>query len=193
MKSLLRWLAVVVFSSSLAVCAKPLLGLGPFSYTISQAQLQRAIDHRFPYRRSLGDLLELQLQAPRLSLLPQRNRLATALDLTLSGQLLNDVYTGTLVMDYDLRFEPSDDTIRMAHVQVTSLNLEGIPVPYQDLVQQYAPRLAEQLLDEFPLHRISAKTMARANALGYELGAFKVTPEGLEVTVIPKSAADSVQ
>ena len=62
MKCLLRWLAVVVFSTSLIACAKPLLNLGPFSYTIPQAQLQQAIAKRFPYRQSLGDLLELQVQ-----------------------------------------------------------------------------------------------------------------------------------
>ncbi|HXE21038.1 MAG TPA: DUF1439 domain-containing protein, partial [Rhodoferax sp.] len=106
MKPLFRWLAVVAFSASLAVCAKPLLGLGPIRYTISQAQLQQAVAKRFPYSQSLGDLLELQLQTPRLSLLPERNRIATALDLTLSGQLLSDVYSGTIAMDYSLRFEP---------------------------------------------------------------------------------------
>lgn len=194
MKSLFRWLAVVAFSSSLVVCAKPLLGLGPFSYTIPRAQLQQAIGQRFPYRQSLGDLLELQVQNPRLSLLPGRNRIGTVLDLTLSGQLLGDVYSGTIGMDYGLRFEPRDNTIRMTDVQVTSLQLQGVPPPYQDLVQRYAPQLAQQLFNDFPLHRISASDMARADSLGYELGGFKVVPDGLRVTLNPKPAsADSVQ
>ncbi|MEO7127547.1 MAG: DUF1439 domain-containing protein, partial [Rhodoferax sp.] len=105
MKCLLRWLAVVVFSTSLAACAKPLLNLGPFTYVIPQAQLQQAIAKRFPYRQGLGDLLDLQLQAPRLSLFPARNRIGTVLELTLSGRLMNDVYSGTIGMDYGLRFE----------------------------------------------------------------------------------------
>ncbi len=195
MKCLLRWLAVVVFSTSLAVCAKPLPGLGPFSYVIPQAQLQQAIAKRFPYRQGLGDLLDLQLQAPRLSLFPARNRIGTVLELTLSGRLMNDVYSGTIGMDYGLRFEPRDSTIRMTRVQVTSLNLDGVPPAYQDMVQRYAPRLAEQLFDDFPLHQISASDMARANGLGYELGGFKVVPGGLQVTLNPKpsSPADSVQ
>ena len=194
MKCLLRWLAVVVFWTSLAACAKPLLNLGPFSYVIPQAQLQQAIAKRFPYRQGLGDLLELQLQTPRLSLLPERNRIGTVLDLTLSGRLMSDVYSGTIGVDYGLRFEPRDSTIRMTRVQVTSLNLDGVPPAYQDMVQRYAPRLAEQLLDDFPLHRISASDMARANGLGYELGGFKVIPEGLQVTLTPKPApANSVQ
>ena len=194
MKCLLRWLAAVVFSTALAACARPLLDLGPFSYTIPQATLQQAIAKRFPYRQSLGDLLELQVQSPRLSLLPQRNRIGTVLELTLSGLLMGDVYSGTIGMDYGLRFEPRDNTIRMTHVQVTRLNLDGVPVAYQGVVQQYAPRLAERLFDDFPLHTISASDMARANGLGYELGGFKVTPEGLRVTLNPKPAAtDSVQ
>jgi hypothetical protein len=192
MKPLFRWLAVVAFGASLAVCAKPLLGLGPIRYIISQAQLQQAVAKRFPYSQSLGDLLELQLQTPRLSLLPERNRIATALDLTLSGQLLSDVYSGTIAMDYSLRFEPRDNTIRMTDVQVTRLNLDGVPPAYQDVVQRYAPRLAEQLFDGFPLHRISAADMARANGLGYGLGGFKVVPGGLQVTLDPKPV-DSVQ
>ena len=195
MKCLLRWLAVVVFSTSLAACAKPLLNLGPFSYTIPQATLQQAIAKRFPYRQSLGDLLEMQVQTPRLSLLPERNRIATVLDLALSGRLMGDAYSGTIGMDYGLRFEPRDNTIRMTNVQVTSLNLDGVPAPYQGVVQRYAPRLAEQLFDDFPLHRISAKDMARASDWGYELGGFKVTREGLQVTLNPKPApaANSIQ
>lgn len=192
MKLLLRWLAVVACSASLAVCAKPLLGLGPIQYTIPQAQLQQAVAKRFPYSQSLGNLLELQLQAPRLSLLPRRNRIGTVLDLTLSGQLLGEVYSGTIAMDYGLRFEPQDNTIRMTDVQVTSLNLDNVPPAYQGVVQRYAPGLAEQLFEDFPLHRISAADMARANGLGYTLGGFKVVPDGLQVTLDPKPA-DSVQ
>jgi hypothetical protein len=194
MKCLLRWLALAVFCTSLAACAKPLPGLGPLTYVIPQARLQQAIAKRFPYREGLGDLLELKLQAPRLSLLPERNRIGTVLDLTLSGRLLSEAYSGMMGMDYGLRFEPRDSTIRMTGVQVTSLNLDGVPLAYQDMVQRYAPRLAEQLLDDFPLHRISASDMARANGLGYELGGFKVVPEGLQVTLNPKPAPlDSVQ
>jgi hypothetical protein len=48
------------------------------------------------------------------------------------------------------------------------------------------------LFDGFPLHRISAADMARANGLGYGLGGFRVVPGGLQVTLDPKPV-DSVQ
>ena len=195
MKRLRRWLAVFAFSTSLVACAKPLFNPGPFSYTIPQDKLQEAIAKRFPYRQGVADLLELQVQTPRLTLLPERNRIATVLDLNLSEQLMGNTYTGTIGMDYGLRFEPRDNTIRMTNVKVNSLNLSGVPSPYQAAVNRYAPRLAEQLFNDFTLHRISAKDMARANGWGYELGEFKVTPEGLSVTLNPKpaSSADPVQ
>lgn len=165
------------------------LGLGPLHYTIPQQQLQQALDQRFPYREGLGDLLELRLSDPRLMLLPGRNRLATALRVEVAGQLMADSYSGTLQLDYDLRFEPGDDTIRMTQVQLERLRMNGIPPAYQPAVQQYAPLLAEQLLDDFPLHRLKANEVAMADRFGYTLGSFKVVPQGLEVTLVPKPPA----
>ncbi|MBS0318298.1 MAG: DUF1439 domain-containing protein [Proteobacteria bacterium] len=189
------WLAI--WALSLAAILMPTtpaamqLGLGPLHYTIPQRQLQQALDQRFPYREGLGELLELRLSDPRLMLLPGRNRLATALRVEVAGQLMADRYSGMLQLDYGLRFEPGDDTIRMTQVQLERLRMDGIPAAYQPAVQQYAPLLAEQLLNDFPLHRLKSDEVALADRFGYTLGSFKVVPQGLEVTLVPKPTATS--
>ncbi|WHZ09958.1 MAG: hypothetical protein OJF60_000397 [Burkholderiaceae bacterium] len=189
MKFLRYWLATGALCLATIASAAPQLGLGPLDYTIPRERLQQALEQRFPYREGLSDLLALRLSDPRLSLLPKRNRIATALKVEVAGQLLESGYSGTLQLDYGLRFEPLDDTIRMTQVQVDSLSVDGIPAAFQPAVQQYAPQVAEQLLDDFPLHRLSSNEVALADRFGYTLGSFKVVPQGLEVTLVSKPAS----
>jgi hypothetical protein len=171
---------------ALAGCAA--LNPGPRSYTISQAQLLELIARRFPINDRVAELLDLQALAPRIKLLSDTNRIATELDLNLSERLMRNVFQGSLAMDYGLRFEPSDNSIRMTDVKVRSLQFTGVPERYQPLVNGLAPFLAQQLLNDFSLHQISEKDLRVVNGWGYAPGSFQVTPQGLSISLTPKKA-----
>ena len=95
-----RWLSLTgaaVFAAGLAACA----GL-PFGndYTFSEAQLQRALDRKFPFDRHVLAVLDVNLSHPRLTLLPERNRLAVAVDATIAQfqRIANGDLTGQIVV-----------------------------------------------------------------------------------------------
>lgn len=168
----------------LAACA----GTGPRSSTISTEKIQSLLAQRFPYTGRLGPLFELQAQAPQVRMLPERNRIGTVLQLQVSERLGRNVYNGTLDVDYGLRYEPSDQTIRLVDLHVNSLDFAGVPERYESLVQGLGPQLAERLLDDASLYQISAKNMATVDAAGYVPGSLEVTAQGLRITLLPKPA-----
>jgi hypothetical protein len=175
----LLWLVCV-----LAACAVT----GPRSTIISTEKIQSLLAQRFPYTGRLGPLFEMQAQTPQVHMLPERNRMGTVLQIQVSERLGRNTYNGTLDVDYGLRYEPSDQTIRLVDLHVNSLDFVGVPERYQSLVQGLAPQLAERLLNDASLYQVSAKDMAKVQSLGYEPGSLEVMAQGLRITLLPKPA-----
>ena len=158
---------------------------GSKTVTIAQDQLQATIGKRFPYQQKLADVLDLKILSPRLALLPDTNRIGTELDLNLLERIGGRTYTGTMALDYGLRFEASDKSVRMTGVRVSSVKLNNVPEPFNEAISRHMPRLAEQLLNNYALHTFSEQDMMLVSGLGFEPGEIKVTPEGLRVTLDP--------
>jgi hypothetical protein len=96
------------------------------SYTVSLRQMQQALDGRFPRSYPVAGLLDLQLQTPRLALLPERNQINAMADVQASGPLLRRSHGGTFDVDFALRYEPSDRTLRAHDLRVNALRLDGL-------------------------------------------------------------------
>lgn len=170
----------------LTACAGTPGGDGVRSVTLSQAQLNELLARQFPYTRSFSGLAELSLVSPQLSLLPASNRLATAFGLVLTERLTGSRHTGGLDIDYGLRFDAREGAVRMADVRVNRLDVDRLPRAQQQLVSQYAPHLAEQLLADLLIYRFAADQLALARNLGLAVGALRVLPEGLRVELQPQ-------
>ena len=63
-------------------------------FKISAGELYRGLAKHFPLRFGLADLLQLNVSAPRLDLLPQRNKLGAMLRAEASGRGLRDLPPG---------------------------------------------------------------------------------------------------
>jgi hypothetical protein len=158
---------------------------GAKTYTVPLAQMQQNVDTRFPVRKRLADIVDIQVQSPRLKLLPALNRLGTELDMNVLERVGGRRYSGLLVLDYGLRFERSDNSVRMTDVRVSGMRLADVPEPYNSLIAGTLPRLAEQLLADYAVHTVSEQDMNLVSNLGFEPGEIKVTPAGLRVTLEP--------
>ena len=153
--------------------------------TVPLEQMQQGVDKKFPVRKRLADIVDIQVQSPRLKLLPARNRLGTELDMNVLERVGGRNYSGLLSLDYGLRFERSDNSVRMTDVRVSGVRLAAVPEPYNSLIAQTLPRLAEQLLADYAVHTFSEQDMSLVSGLGFEPGEIKVTPAGLRVTLEP--------
>jgi len=179
------------FAAACAVLALGLFAVAPRagaqpSYTISAEQMQGAVAEKFPRRYALGGLMTLDVQAPRLRLLPQQNRLNADMDVTASGPLLQRHYSGAFDVDFALRYEPSDRTIRAHQLHVNALRLEGLQPQAADMLDVYGPQLAEQTLREVVLHQLRPQDLALPDGLGMQPSSITVTDRGLVVRFSPK-------
>ena len=156
------------------------------SYTVSFQQLQEAVAQRFPMRYPVGGLLDLTLQAPRLRLLPEQNRLGTEMVVEAAGPALPRSSTGTFDVDFALRYEGSDQSIRAHQLRVNTLRLSGLAPGPSALLQAYGPAMAEQTLKEVVLHRLKPQDLALADGLGLEPGTITVTAKGLVIGFVAK-------
>jgi hypothetical protein len=176
---MMRWsrFAGVVTLMLLAACAT----LDPRHVTLSGAEVQSLVERRFPRQQRVMELLDVTLANPVVKLVPERNRLATTMDLQASERLSGRALRGSLALDHSLRFEASDATVRLANVKVEDMKLELAGTPLSGQAARLGALLAERALDDFVIYRVSderRQTMAR---LGVNNADVAVTARGIEL------------
>ena len=175
------WLAL----SGVACSATPDAS-GQRGYTVSAEQLQAAVARRFPRSYPFGGLVDLTVQAPQLRLLPEQNRLGTDMVVLAAGPLLGRSYAGAFDLDFALRYEASDRTIRAHQLRVNALRFEDLPPSSAELLNAYAPRLAEQSLREVVLHQLKPQDLALPDVMGLQPGSITVTQQGVVIGFVNK-------
>ncbi len=159
----------------------------PRQVIVSPEKLQQAVAGHFPRPYPVAGLLQLQLQAPRLQLLPASDLLKAQLTATLSGPVLKQSYDGRMEADFSLRYEASDRSVRAQRVKVHSLALDGLPPALTEMLNTYGPAIAEQALGDLMLYQMQEKDLALMDALDMQPGAMRVTPQGLEIALERKA------
>ena len=160
----------------------------PGSVSVSTEKLQAMVAQRFPRQYPVAGLLQLQLQAPVLRMLPERNAINAQLDAELMGRVLKEQYKGRLDVDFALRYEPTDRTVRAYQIKVNGLQMEGLSPALGEMLSTYANSVAEQALAQVVLYQLRDKELALADAMAVEPGAITVTPRGLSVALVQKAA-----
>ena len=159
------------------------------SYVLSMAQLQAALAGKFPRSYPLAGLLDLQLQMPQLRLLAQSNRIGARMALQATGPLLAQARNGSLDVDFALRYEAADHSIRASQLQVKQLQIDGLSARLAALLNDYGSQLAEKSLQDVALHQLRPADVAKLDRLGVRPGAISVLPHGVSVGLVPQSAA----
>ena len=178
----------IVSLAWMAGCASP---GAPRVITLSEADLAALIGRVFPLNQRVLELLDVQLTAPQIRLLPDRNRLAVDLSLSSRERLRGTETRGRLAFDSALRYEPQDASVRLTQVRVQQVQLDSTgptpTAPASDRLAGNAQRLAlvlaERALEDLAVYRISADRQAKLRQWGVQPGAVTVTARGLEITL----------
>lgn len=161
----------------------------PGSVTVSRQKLQDVVASRFPRQFPVAGMLQLQLHSPVLGLLPERNALNALLQVQLSGPVLKKSYAGHLNLDFALRYEPTDRTLRAHQIRVNSLAIDDLAPAMGDMLATYASAVAEQALGQVVLYQLQGQELELVDSLNLQPGAITVTPEGLSVALVQKPVA----
>jgi len=174
-------------ATGLAGCAAL---LGPRTVEIPEARLQQLLARQFPFRGRVLELFDINVASPRLSLLPQANRIATDFELTIGDRLLRTPYQGTLALSYGLRYESSDQTVRLADLRIERAELReagALPGVTRQL-DRIGGAVIEKLLGDPVVYTLSAKDLEVVQGRGYQPSDIRVTPRGLTITLVPEPA-----
>ncbi len=157
-------------------------------HRIAAAQVRDALAQRFPLRYPVGGLFELAVQLPELRFMAASGRLGAQAAVQAAGPALRRRYPGVLDMDFALRYESTDMTVRAHQIRVVSLQLTGLPPQAGALLDAYVPALARQTWAEVVLHTLRAQDLALPDAMGLRPDRITVHDDGLVVSFAPKSA-----
>lgn len=165
--------------------------MGPPKVTLSQSEIERLVERNFPIDRSLMEIFDVTVHAPRVQLVPERNRLAAVVNVRARDRLFASTWQGQLHFDAALRWEPRDQTVRLSQVRVQDLALAQPAAVNRSTLERLGAALAERVLEDSSIYRLSAERAAQMQQLGVEPGAVTVTSRGVEITFAPKAATAS--
>ena len=162
---------------------------GPRQVVLTPADLMRTMAPRFPVERRLLGVLQVRADLPRLRIVPDTQRIAAEFDVTVDDRLSRQVYRGVIAFDSRLRYEPSDQSVRFDQLRVQRLQFDGLGSAAQPLLQSIGPALAEQLLSDMTVYRISEDKLRAAERRGYAPSAVSVGNQGVVVELRPIASA----
>lgn len=180
--------SLVIVAVSLNGCAT--LKPQPKTLLVSEAKLQQLINGQFPFNSKMLEVLDVGVGSPKISFDTVNNRINTSLDLNVVGSgiiglLAKREYKGGIDLSYGLRFEPSDNSVRMTDVKLGKLSVDGVPELMERPMSRLGVALAQKLLSEQVLYKVSAQDLEAAKGWGYKPGVFKIAPGGLAITLDP--------
>jgi len=180
------WVASVVVMLTAALLMVGCAALfGPRDVEVSQAQLQQAVERRFPIERRYLELLDVTVAAPRVLLRPEANRIATEFEVLVSDRVFHGQHRGTIALNYGLRFEPSDNSVRLTNVRIDRFDIDGVSAVLRQQLDRVGVMLAEQTLNERPIYTLWPKDVEAVQGHGYRPGDIRVTSSGLIISLLP--------
>jgi hypothetical protein len=173
-------LLVVAGAMLLAACA------APRQVTLSEGDLQRAAERRFPVERRYLEVFDVTLARPRLALSAADNRVASTFDVVVRERVLGARWAGTMVLKSALRYAPSDHTVRLQAVRVEDFALDGSGGVAP--VERLGALVAERLLEDAVVYTLPAERVAQLQRAGLRPSSVAVTPAGVEIrfTELPR-------
>lgn len=185
-RQLLRGLGALSVVPGVWLAGCGALPVMPRRYELSREGLQSSMDEHFPVQRRLLEVFDVTISQPRLTLLPDDNRVRTELDLQAAEPfLLQRSFNGELGFTSGLRYEPSDRSIRLTEVRVERFRLDGVPTVLASRVSRLGALIVEELLQDSVVHRLKPEALRTAEGLGLQPGELRVTGRGLSVELVP--------
>ena len=178
-------LSGLAFAALPAALAEERVDNGP-GRAVSLGDLQTMLTPHFPLGYQVPGFLSWRIEAPDLGLLPSENRLRARMALLAEGAALNRQQTGSLDVDFGLRFEPRDRTVRTRALRVGRVSFPGLRPEAQQMIQIYGPALAEAALQDAVLHQLQEKDLSMLHTLGLRPGPITVTATGLFIGFEPR-------
>ncbi len=158
--------------------------VGPRDIEIPLHKLQASLDRRFPVSSRLLELFDVELTRPRLSVLPDANRIALAMDAAIAPPFIRQSWRGSLALSGRLYIDPARNAVLMAEPRVDQFIIDGADEARQRQLTRVANVLMDKVVGDTPLYHFRPADLRYA---GVQFNPTRVTAtaRGLVVSVEP--------
>jgi hypothetical protein len=181
MKQKLAALFMVLSALMLGSCAGL---LGPRDVELSMAQLQDAMNRKFPFNSRYLELFNIRVTNPRLALQPETNRIVTTMDASIAPPFIKQSWNGSFTLSGRLALDPSRNAVVLADPHMENFAFNGIDGAYTTQINRIGALLAEQLLKDMPLYTFSPNDFRYAGT-NFIPSQITTKSTGLVVTFVP--------
>lgn len=174
--------AAIVFAGAIAATGAAQAGYNIWTgeYTFTKAELQSAVDKRFPTTLRYGELVSVQLSRPRLVLDEATNRVTTQVDAAVTNTIIpSPPVNGTMSLNSGVKYDTTQRAVLLDNPTVQDVQVQGM-AQYTQQLNAIGAVVAEQLLKDYPLHTFKPEEL-RFNGRDVQPGAITVKPDGISV------------
>lgn len=171
-------------SISLAACAS-MFPFIPDHYTFSRGDVQKAVARKFPYERTVAQVVDVALANPAVNLLPDQNRVAVQLDAHFTSPFLREPVSGKFTVSGQLAYDAPSRSVVLKAPAVDNLVLDGDAQMYAQQVGAAAGLLATQVLTNYPIYTFKPEQLQFAG-VNYEPGTITILTNGIRVAIVEK-------
>ena len=129
-----------------------------YDVTITQKQIDDALQAKFPVSKSHLVIFEVTYSNPRVTLLPGTNRIEVGMDAVLNIKLRDEPKRlgGTATATTGISYRSETHEFFLSDPEITKLAVQGIPQAYVDKVTRFASSAAREYLQKFPIYALKA-------------------------------------
>jgi hypothetical protein len=99
---------------------------GPRRIELSESRLQAGLERRFPLHNRMLELFDVRLTGPRLAILPQSDRVALTMDVSVAPPFLRQSWDGTMTLSGHLYVDAARSGVFMADAHVDRFDIQGM-------------------------------------------------------------------
>ena len=165
----------------LASCASI---VGPRRIELSQARLQAGLERRFPLHNRMLELFDVQLTRPRLTILPETDRVCLTLDVSVAPPFLRQSWNGTLALSGHLVLDNARNAVVLSATHVDRFDVDGMDSDRVRDLGRAADVLVNQLLREMPVYSFHPDDLRYAG-MQFVPTRLETAPDALFVTLEP--------
>jgi len=186
-RTLFTLAAAIVGASLLSSCASV---LGPRQVELPLYKLQSSLDKRFPIDQRLLQLFDVRLSKPQLSIQPEQDRVALALNASVSPPFARDAWAGSMAFSGRLYVDPGRSAVMMAEPRVDRFQLGSGDNEAQRHFTRVANNLIATVARDMPVYTFNQDDLRYAG-VQFVPTRIQTTRSGLLVTLEP--ARDGAQ
>ncbi|GGC64379.1 hypothetical protein GCM10011396_09180 [Undibacterium terreum] len=176
-----KLLLPVVACGLLASCAAL---IGPRQLDVPLTRLQEGLDRRFPLNNKAMALLDVQLTHPQLTMLPDSNRVALSLDVSVAPPFIRQSWNGNVAMSGRLAIDNVRNAVYIRDAHVDTVTINGMDEEKQRQFKLVANLVADQMIKDVPLYNFRPEDL-RIAGVQFVPTAIMATSRGLVVNFEP--------